>query len=166
MRLRPASADVLAVSPVTTAHAHAPGAPPASGRAVSLAPLGLVDMFNGGGAVLHCTAGQRYAAGRPSSSSAPASARPQAQQGHPHQQLVFRVGVRGAGRFLMHCTAAPAEVAVVAAPAPGAADPLAGQPGGGAELPLLFSYDPAARTLEVDVPATPDLECELRVAFD
>lgn len=55
---------------------------------MSFAPIGLSDMYNGGGAVRSCSL--RFVDGQPS----------------------FWVGIKGSGRFLAYCSRAPQQVQV------------------------------------------------------
>ncbi|KAG1653556.1 hypothetical protein FOA52_004063 [Chlamydomonas sp. UWO 241] len=106
--------------------------------AVTFAPLGLVDMYNGGGAVTGVSCGHG------DSSSGSSGSGGSMDGGGPPPS--FTVGVRGTGRFLCHCSRRPACVSTNS-------------------LALAFEYDGDNGSLHVDVPHTPDLAVSLAFVF-
>ncbi|KIY95526.1 hypothetical protein MNEG_12438 [Monoraphidium neglectum] len=131
---------------------------------VALAPLGLVDMYNGGGAITSV----ELKSGGPAAAAA-AAARRQPPGGGSEEvarrqeaggngaapalgsgggpAVVASVGVRGCGRLLLYCSARPGHVWVNMAPRD-------------------FTYEPYSGRLEVDVPQSSEgMAAELEVMF-
>jgi raffinose synthase len=129
--------------------------PVQSVRGVDFAPVGLTNMYNGGGAIqsVAVLAGQEAAAvsaGKVSSppaalangSSSNGSSSSGRQQHHPG--VVASVAVRGCGRLLMYCSRRPASVWINLAPRD-------------------FDYNEYTCALEVEVPQLQELHSEVLV---
>lgn len=125
VKLDPSGSDMLWFSPVV------------SRGGVKLAPLGLADMYNGGGAVMSLALSDgRRASGAVGSSSS---------GGGP--ELVASIGVRGCGKLLLYSSVRPMGVWVNMAPRD-------------------FSYEPFGGRLEVDVPqSAEDMAAEVDVMY-
>ncbi|GAX76619.1 hypothetical protein CEUSTIGMA_g4065.t1 [Chlamydomonas eustigma] len=117
-------------------------------QGVSFAPLGLCDMFNGGGAVRSCNlqprAGISDTSGGVSRSTASVNSAVMPAV-HP-SALCFEVQVHGSGRFLAYCNVAPSGVTIEG-------------------LELFFTYDPTSGAVYLEVPATKDLNNTLHFMF-
>lgn len=114
-------------------------APLQQSTSVSFAPLGLVEMFNGGGAVLSASLlpGHQRAAG--AAAAAVSSGGPAA---------VAALQVRGCGRFLAYSSARPKSVLLNL-------------------TPHNFSWDKFTHRLEFEVPQhSEDLMCEVEVLYE
>jgi raffinose synthase len=134
--------------------------PVQSARDVDFAPVGLTNMYNGGGAIqsVAVLAGQEAAAvsagkvssppaaalanGNSSSNGSSSSSGLQKQPHHPG--VVASVAVRGCGRLLMYCSRRPASVWINLAPRD-------------------FDYNEYTCALEVEVPQLQELHSEVLV---
>lgn len=109
---------------------------------VALAPLGLVDMYNGGGAITSISISERRRGGGGGNGADPGSG-----NGGGGPAVVASVGVRGCGRLLLYSSARPARVWVNMAPRD-------------------FEYEPFSGRLEVDVPQSSEgMAAELEVMY-
>ena len=123
--LAPSGSDMLWYSPVI-------------GRdGVQLAPLGLMDMYNGGGAITSVSLSSQNKAAAGGSSSG----------GSSGPKLVASIGVRGCGKLLLYSSMRPSHVWLNMAPRD-------------------FSYEPYSGRLEVDIPqASEGMHAELEVMY-
>lgn len=107
---------------------------------IQLAPLGLVDMYNGGGAITSLSLSSPT--GKSQQQRPPSAG---ASSGGP--KLVASVGIRGCGKLLLYSSVRPSHVWVNMAPRD-------------------FSYEPYGGRLEVDVPqAAEGMDAELEVMY-
>jgi raffinose synthase len=145
--LSPSGSDLVWVSPLQVCDA------------VSFAPIGLVDMFNGGGAVTSFTLAPAHApaqsaaaaagSGIPSSSSRASSSSPvvaaaAAANGSP--AAVAALQLKGCGRFLAYSSVRPSRVLLNL-------------------TPFNFSWDEFTNRLEFEVPQMEGLQCEVQVLY-
>jgi raffinose synthase len=131
--LDPAGSDLVWISPL---HCH---------NGASLAPLGLIEMFNGGGSVLSCsiTPGNTHnALGRAAASTYGRV------KGDDGLKAVATMQLRGCGRFLAYSSSRPARVLVNLTPRD-------------------FVWDQFTKRLEFEVPqlSEEDLHCEVEVLY-
>jgi raffinose synthase len=127
VQLGKAGSDLVWISPLQQA------------AGVAFAPLGLVEMFNGGGSVLSCQL-------LPGHQRAPSAAAAAAVGGGP--AAVAAMQVRGCGRFLAYSSAKPRAVLLNL-------------------TPYNFSWDEFTCRLEFEVPLhSEDLMCEVEVLYE
>jgi raffinose synthase len=108
-------------------------------RGVALAPLGLVDMYNGGGAITSVALSARPRGGQAADGGGAAVSGP---------ELVASIGVRGCGKLLMYSSKRPAHVWVNMAPRD-------------------FEYDQYTGRLVLTVPqAGEGMDADLEVLYD
>jgi raffinose synthase len=148
--LSPSGSDLVWVSPLQVCDA------------VSFAPIGLIDMFNGGGAITSFTLAPAHApalsaaaaagsgvlasssSSRASSSSPVVAAAAATANGAP--AAVAALQLKGCGRFLAYSSVRPSRVLLNL-------------------TPHNFSWDEFTNRLEFEVPQLEGLQCEVQVLF-
>eukprot|EP00887_Chlorella_sp_A99_P005545 scaffold1.g5545.t1 len=106
---------------------------------LAVAPLGLMEMLNSGGAVVRCGWEGELAPGAATAAGAGATGM--------QRQQVFRLATRGAGTLLAYCSSAPAEVRAF-------------------DKSVRFEYDAGSGALRVGVPAGLPLEMDWTISFE